>query len=37
MARCYDVTATCFVAKVRDEDFAQFHAVAVKLHSSVRS
>jgi hypothetical protein len=28
---CRDATASCFVAKVRDEVFSHFHAVAVKL------
>jgi hypothetical protein len=31
MARCRDSTASSFVAKVRDEVFSHFHAVAVKV------
>jgi hypothetical protein len=35
---CYrDATASSFVAKVRCEVFANFHAVAVKRHSSMRN
>jgi hypothetical protein len=35
MVLCSDVTASSFVAKVRGEVFAHFHAVAVKRHSSM--
>jgi hypothetical protein len=35
--RCRDAIASSFVTKVRGEVFAHFHAVAVKLHSSVRN
>jgi hypothetical protein len=35
--RCRDATASSFVAKVRGEAFAHFHAVAVKRHNSVRN
>jgi hypothetical protein len=35
--RCRDATASSFVAKVRGEVFAHFHAFAVKLHSSMRN
>jgi hypothetical protein len=29
--RCGDATASCFVAKVRDEVFAHFHGVAISV------
>jgi hypothetical protein len=35
--RCRDATASSFVAKVRGEVFAHFHAVVVKRHCSVRN
>jgi hypothetical protein len=35
--RCRDATASSFVAKVRGEVFAHFHAVAVKRHNSMRN
>jgi hypothetical protein len=35
MVRFRDATATSFVAKVRGEVFAHFHAVAIKRHSSM--
>jgi hypothetical protein len=35
--RRHDATASSFVAKVRGEVFAHFHAVAVKLHNSMRN
>jgi hypothetical protein len=35
--RCHFATASSFAAKVRDEVFAHFHAVAVKYHSSMRN
>jgi hypothetical protein len=35
---CYhDATASSFVAKVQGEDFANFHAVAIKRQSSMRN
>jgi hypothetical protein len=34
---CRDATASPFIAKVRDEVFAHFHAVAVKRHSNMRN
>jgi hypothetical protein len=34
---CLDATASSFVARVRGEVFAHFHAVAVKRHSSMRN
>jgi hypothetical protein len=37
MVCCCDATASSFVAKVRGEVFAYFHAVAVKCHSSMRN
>jgi hypothetical protein len=35
--RCRDATASSFVAKVRGEGFAYFHAVAVKPYSSMQN
>jgi hypothetical protein len=37
MVNCRDATASSFVAKVRGEVFAHFHAVAVKHHSSMQN
>jgi hypothetical protein len=34
---CNDATASYFVAKVRGEAVAHFHAVAMKRHSSLRN
>jgi hypothetical protein len=37
MAHCHYATASSFVTKVQGEDFTHFHAVAVKLHSSMQN
>jgi hypothetical protein len=35
--RYHDATASSFVSKVRDENFVQFHIVAMKPNSSVQN
>jgi hypothetical protein len=35
MVRCHDATTGSFVAKVREEVLAHFHAVTVKRHGSM--
>jgi hypothetical protein len=37
MVHCCDAATSSFVAKVRSEVFAHFHAVAIKRHSIMRN